>query len=216
MRVKAETGEVGRKQRYRVTNWSEYDRALVNRGNLTIWFDEASVRDSWTPPRPIGRGKPGLYSATAIQTCLTIKTLFRLPYRATEGLIKSLMRLCHLDLPVPRITRCTLPSATRQGGFGQAIHQTIQLVAIGVFMGLEVEDTFPDKGRLAGRQTVDFIVETRTFRQQGGRSREADRTLLVVTDGAHDFLPAFAIPVVQAVDAIVDARPGHYRTRSER
>ena len=38
MRVRPETGEVGLKQRYRVTNWSEYDRALVNRGNLTIWF----------------------------------------------------------------------------------------------------------------------------------------------------------------------------------
>ena len=71
-RVKPDTGEVGVKQRYRVTNWSEYDRALVNRGNLTIWFDDASIRDQWTPPPPVGRGKPGLYSETAIQTCLTI------------------------------------------------------------------------------------------------------------------------------------------------
>jgi hypothetical protein len=31
------------KYRYRVKNWAEYDRALVNRGNLTIWFDEDSV-----------------------------------------------------------------------------------------------------------------------------------------------------------------------------
>ena len=124
MRVKPETGEVRLKQRYRVTNWSEYDRALVNRGNLTIWFDEASIRDSWTPPRPIGRGKPGLYSETAIQTCLTIKTLFQLPYRATEGLIKSLMRLCHLDLPVPDHTHMSrragelsvkIPRRPRQG-----------------------------------------------------------------------------------------------------
>ena len=124
MRVKPETGEVGLKQRYRVTNWSEYDRALVNRGNLTIWFDEASVRDSWTPARPIGRGKPGLYSETAIQTCLTIKTLFQLPYRATEGLIKSLMRLCQLDLPVPDHTHMSrragelsvkIPRRPRQG-----------------------------------------------------------------------------------------------------
>ena len=36
MRVKADTGEVGLKQRYRVTTCSKYDRALVNRGNLTI------------------------------------------------------------------------------------------------------------------------------------------------------------------------------------
>ena len=101
MRVKPDTGEVGLKQRYRVTNWSEYDRALVNRGNLTIWFDDASIRDNWTPPPPVGRGKPGWYSEIAIQTCLTVKTLFQLPYRATEGLVKSLMRLCQLDLPVP-------------------------------------------------------------------------------------------------------------------
>jgi hypothetical protein len=64
MRVKPDTGEVGLKQQFRVTNWSEYDRALVNRGNLTIWFDEASIRDQWTPPPPVGRGKPGLYSVT--------------------------------------------------------------------------------------------------------------------------------------------------------
>jgi len=48
MRVKPDTGKVGLTQRYRVTNWSEYDRALVNPGNLTIWFDDASIRDQWT------------------------------------------------------------------------------------------------------------------------------------------------------------------------
>ena len=89
------------KERYKVTNWAEYDRALVNRCNLTIWFDDASIKDKWTPPRPVGRGKPGTYSDVAIQTCLTLKVLFSRPYRATEGLLKSLMRLCQLDLPVP-------------------------------------------------------------------------------------------------------------------
>lgn len=96
---------------YRVTNWAEYDRALVNRGNLTIWFDEPSIAESWTPPRPVGRGKPGLYSDVAIQTCLTLKTLFRLPYRATEGLLKSLMRLCALNLPVPDHTHMSRRAA---------------------------------------------------------------------------------------------------------
>ena len=100
------------KYRYQVKNWSEYDRALVNRGNLTIWFDEASIAERWTPPRPVGRGKPGTYSDVAIQTCLTLKTLFRLPYRATEGLLKSLMRLCALDLPVPDHTHMSRRAAT--------------------------------------------------------------------------------------------------------
>ena len=101
VRTKMDAGTSKPKYRYRVTNWAEYDRALVSRGDLTIWFDEATIKDGWTPPPPVGRGKPGLYSALAIQTCLTLKTLFRLPYRATEGLMKSLMRLNGLDFPVP-------------------------------------------------------------------------------------------------------------------
>ena len=47
----------------------------------------------------------------AIQTCLALKTLFRLPYRATEGLLKSLMRLCALDLPVPDHTHMSRRAA---------------------------------------------------------------------------------------------------------
>lgn len=111
-RTKADKSAVKAKYRYRVTNWAEYDRALVNRGSLTIWFDDASLAESWTPPPPVGRGKPGLYSDVAIQTCLTLKTLFRLPYRATEGLLKSLMRLCGLNLPVPDHTHMSRRAAT--------------------------------------------------------------------------------------------------------
>lgn len=52
-----------------------------------------------------------MYSALAIQTCLTLKTLFGLPYRATEGLMKSLMRLNGLDLPVPDHTHLSRRAA---------------------------------------------------------------------------------------------------------
>lgn len=110
-RVKKDPGTSKPKYRYKVTNWAEYDRALVNRGELTIWFDADTIKAGWTPPPPIGRGKPGLYSELAIQTCLTLKTLFRLPYRATEGLMKSLMRLHGLDLPVPDHTHMSRRAA---------------------------------------------------------------------------------------------------------
>ena len=111
-RTKTDESTAKPKYRYQVKNWTDYDRALVNRGNLTIWFDEASIARSWKPPRPVGRGKPGSYSDVAIQTCLTLKTLFRLPYRATEGLVKSLMRLGALDLPVPDHTHLSRRAAT--------------------------------------------------------------------------------------------------------
>lgn len=131
--TKRDDGVSEAKQRYRVTNWAEYDRALVNRGNLTIWFDEESIVQSWTPPRPAGRGKPGLYSEVAIQTCLTLKTLFRLPYRATEGLLNSLMRLCGLNLPVPDHTHMSrraasltvaIPRRPRKGGTHVVVDST--------------------------------------------------------------------------------------------
>lgn len=81
MRVKPDTGEVGLKQQYRVTNWSEYDRALVNRGNLTIWFDDENIRDHWTPPPPVGRGTPAqrleVLRKTAIRKVFT--STFRQP-----------------------------------------------------------------------------------------------------------------------------------------
>jgi len=124
LKVQPDSRGVGTKQRYRVTNWSAYDQALVNRGNLTISFDDASIRDQWTPPSPVGRGKPGLCSETAIQTCLTIKTLFQLAYRATEGPLKSLMRLGQLDLPVPDHThlsrRAAALSARSRAGHARA------------------------------------------------------------------------------------------------
>jgi hypothetical protein len=29
--------------RYRIRNWREYNRALINRGRLTVWFDEQAI-----------------------------------------------------------------------------------------------------------------------------------------------------------------------------
>ena len=51
-RTKVDVSPAKEKTRYKVTNWADYDRARVNRGNLTIWFDEASIQDNWTPILP--------------------------------------------------------------------------------------------------------------------------------------------------------------------
>ncbi len=32
-----------KKKKYRVRNWGEYSKGLVNRGSLTVWFDEKSI-----------------------------------------------------------------------------------------------------------------------------------------------------------------------------
>lgn len=89
------------KVQYRVTNWPEYDRALVQRGNLTIWFDEMFLRERWRPAPTGQRGAPFRYSDAAIQALLTLKAVFDLPYRMVEGLAGSIVRLLGVALSIP-------------------------------------------------------------------------------------------------------------------
>ena len=88
------------RQRHRVTNWSEYDAGLRARGSLTIWFSEEAV-EGWRAEARTGRGGQAKYSALAIATALTLRAVFRLALRQTEGLIGSILQLLGLDLAVP-------------------------------------------------------------------------------------------------------------------
>lgn len=88
------------KQRHRVTNWAAYDLALRQRGSLTVWFTEAAIAAWKAAPRATRGGQPR-YSALAITTALTLRAVFRLALRQTEGLIASILRLLGLDLAAP-------------------------------------------------------------------------------------------------------------------
>ena len=68
-----------------------------------IWFTEAAIAAWHAEPRTTPGGQPH-YSALAITTALTLKAVFRLALRQTEGLIGSIIRLLGLDLPVPNHT----------------------------------------------------------------------------------------------------------------
>lgn len=89
------------KVQYRVTNWPEYDRALVRRGRLTIGFDEGFLQNHWRPAPTGQRGAPFQYSDTAIQALLTLKAVFDLPYRMVEGLAGSIVPLMGLTVAIP-------------------------------------------------------------------------------------------------------------------
>src|SRR6478672_5508831 len=88
------------KQRPRITNWAEYDAALRQRGSLTVWFTEAAVAAWEAEPRTTPGGQPH-YSDLAITTALTLRAVFHLALRQTEGLIGSVLQLLGLDLSVP-------------------------------------------------------------------------------------------------------------------
>ena len=83
-----------------MANWKEYDAALRRRGSLTVWFTDAAIAAWRAAPRVTPGGQPH-YSPLAITTGLTLRAVFRLALRQTEGLIGSILRLLGLDLAVP-------------------------------------------------------------------------------------------------------------------
>ncbi|MFP0547556.1 transposase, partial [Acinetobacter baumannii] len=83
---------------YRTTNWSSYNRALINRGNISIWFDPNT---QWYAQPQNKQGRNQTYSDTAIQCCLMIKSLFRLSLRMVTGFVQSLIKLCGLNWTAP-------------------------------------------------------------------------------------------------------------------
>src|ERR1700674_1765603 len=92
------------KSLYRVTNWREYNESLVRRGDVTFWFDE-DVLDAWEHDNAATKvGRPFTYSDRAIECLLTLRELFRLPYRQTEGLGRSLAKLLGADIAIPDFT----------------------------------------------------------------------------------------------------------------
>ena len=88
------------KTKYRVGNWSAYEQALVQRGDVTLWLS-ADATDAWRPS-PSGRpGAPKTFSDCAIETALTLRLVFRLPLRQAEGFLRSVLSLMGVDLAAP-------------------------------------------------------------------------------------------------------------------
>ncbi len=122
---------------YRVRNWGVYDRALVRRGDLTIWFDEAAI-SAWELGPQGTRGRPRVYSALAIETALALRLVYGLPWRQTEGLLRSLIRLLGLRLRTPdhttlsrraRASCIKLPPQPRSG----PLHLVVDATGLKIF-----------------------------------------------------------------------------------
>lgn len=99
------------KTAYRVKNWAAYDKALRDRGDITLWLSQEAI-DAWTPPQTGKRGAQPVYSDTAIETALTLRLLFGLPQRQAEGFLGSLLRLMDLTLPCPDHTTLSRRNAS--------------------------------------------------------------------------------------------------------
>ena len=89
------------KQNFKITNWSAYNKALRQRGSLTVCLDESAIA-AWTDSsQQKGRGRPLHYTDMAITTVLMIKRVFNLSLRALQGFVDSIFKLMDMPLRCP-------------------------------------------------------------------------------------------------------------------
>ena len=69
---------------YRVKNWSEYDKALVQRGSITFWMSD-DFEKTWMYTGEKQRGSQFEYSDQAILVMLTVKEVFHLTNRGVPN-----------------------------------------------------------------------------------------------------------------------------------
>ena len=120
------------KAKHRVGNWPAYDRALVQRGDVTLWLaPEAIAR--WEAAGVGKRAGQLQYSDVAIETALTLRLLFHLPLRQTEGFLRSIFGMLGLDLSAPDHT-----TLSRRA---QGLNLTLRRVPTGTGIHLLVDST---------------------------------------------------------------------------
>ena len=124
---------------YRLRNWHQYTNALKQRGSLTFHFAD-DVTQGWLNPNKTGKpGASDTYSDLAIQACLSLKVVFRLPLRQAQGLVQSVLGLLGLDLPTPDYSTLSRRQSAlavplpRSGSRDEPIHVVIDSTGLKVF-----------------------------------------------------------------------------------
>ena len=190
------------KSRYRVQNWPEYEASLRRRGDLTVWLSDAAL-EAWRAP---ASGKPGgqrTYSDMAIEAALTIRMVFHLPLRQTEGFLRSLADLLEVELPIPDHTTLSRrlkslgKAPFRTAVADQPIHLLIDSTGLRIHVGHLRK---PPKRRVwrklrlaVNAETGEVLASDLTNRRTADCARVPgllnqidDRVASVTADGAYD------------------------------
>jgi hypothetical protein len=98
-----------------------------------VWFTAEAIGAWCAAPRTTRGGQP-YYSDLAITTALTLRAVFRLPLRQTEGLISSVLRLLGLDLAVPDHSTLSRRAETlqllRPEAGGEPVHLLVDSIGL--------------------------------------------------------------------------------------
>lgn len=198
------------KMAFKVTNWAEYEAGLKNRGSLTLWITPEAI-ENWVAPRRATPGGQARYSDLTIETCLMLRTAFKMPLRQCEGLMRSVLSLMELELNVPdhttvsrRATKLPLLKKALPAG---DLHILIDSTGLKVFgAGQWVQEKHGVKSRRGWRKlhlAVDadsFTIVAHTLTEQNVDDPSQVGPLLdqiegpvtqVTADGAYDGSPTY-------------------------
>jgi hypothetical protein len=188
------------KTKYRLRNWREYNRALVQRGSLTLWITEDVVQMWHAIERGHKRGHPRTYSDTAIVTMATLQEVYHLGLRQTEGLMASIGEVLHLAVPIPHYStlsrrRATVEVVLPRTRSKDARHVVVDSTGVKVF----------GEGEWKVRQ--HGYTRRRTWRKVHLGVDEASREIVaavVTTNDYHDsqLLPALLAQVDEAITQV--------------
>lgn len=156
------------KEKYRITNWPEYNKALINRGLATLWLDENTLTQ-WYYQGPRTRGGLVRYTDECIQAALAIKAVFRLAFRQTQGLIQSLFTLMKMEIKVPSYSQLCRRQARLQAFHSpdqstdnqvEAIHLVVDSTGLKVYGEGEwkVRKHGADRRRTWRNRTADAVA----------------------------------------------------------
>ena len=124
------------KTKYHVGNWPAYDRALVQRGDITVWLAPDAIA-TWEAVGVGQRGGQRQYSDLAIEPALTLRLIFHLPLRQTEGFLTSSFGMLGLELSAPDHTTLSrrgqhLDLPLRRAPAGAGLHLIVDSTGLSI------------------------------------------------------------------------------------
>ena len=92
------------KAKYGVTNWSQYNQSLKNRGKISLYFPKGDIAAQFINEKPYEKGIPGrhtTYKQSYIEFIYILYRLFGWGLRQITGYIEDMWETQNLNLPVP-------------------------------------------------------------------------------------------------------------------
>lgn len=227
---------------HRIRDWPHYNKALIQRGSLTLWVEQRAINAWRDCSRPARRGRRRTYTDLAISCALTLRELYHLPLRSTQGLISSVLQLLRVQLPIPHystLSRRAIALAVslprlKTGALHLAVDSTgVKLYGEGEWKmrlhGKERRRTWRKLHLMIDHTTQEVVSLSMTDKDVLDRN-EVERLLKAVEgqvcevlgDGAYDFAVCHAAIRERGARAIIPPKKGarvrgkpHLRDRDE-